>query len=76
MKLMNGVHFVPVDRSLFNSSRDPIVSRIPVGSENEKSQLSFRSVAIDQCLKTGIVSQRIPHRIKCEEGNCDSIWST
>src|SRR5436309_5216750 len=75
MKLTRSVHFVPVI-PLSNSSRDPIVSRIPVGSEDEKSPLSFCSVPIDQCLKTGIASHRIPHRIKCEEGNRDSIGST
>src|SRR4029077_8260369 len=64
------------DRSLSNSARDPIVSSVPLGSENEKSPSSFCSVPIDQGLKTGIISQRIPHRIKCEEGNCDSIGST
>ena len=63
------------DRSLSNSSRGLIISWIPVGSENEKSALRFCSVPIEQCLKTGIVSQRIPHRIKGEEGNCDSIGS-
>src|SRR4029450_2429293 len=76
MKLTCGVHFVPVIALSPILLVTPIVSSIPVGSENEKSPLSFCSVPIDQCLKTGIISQRIPHRIKCEEGNCDSIGST
>src|SRR5438552_3407341 len=76
MKLTRGVHFVPVIVLSPILLADPMVGRILIGTENEKSPLSFCSVPIDQCLKTGIASHRIPHWIKCEEGNRDSIGST
>src|SRR6266496_3335380 len=76
MKLTRGVHFVPVIVLSPVLLTDPMVGRILIGTENEKSPLRFCDVPIDQRLKTGIISQRVPHRIKCEEGNCDSIGST
>ncbi len=47
--------------------------RAAVAPEKQKATLSFR-VPVDQSLETRIGSQRVPNRIKSQDGNCDSIW--
>src|SRR4029450_5596708 len=44
-----------------------------VDRKKKNATLSLR-VPLDQSLETRIASQRVPNRIKSQDGNCDSIW--